>query len=143
MLRILLAVDGSEHALRATRRLIESIPLYRESPEIVLVTVHLPVPHYPQMRLVVSEEMLQQYYRDESEARLRPSKLLLDRAGIRYEARWLVGPIAPTLLQHAHASRCDCIYLGTRGTGAMTSMLLGSVVSKVLHMTDLPVVVVP
>jgi len=58
MPRILLAVDGSECALRATRELIQAVALYREVPEIDLVTVHLPVPRVPNMSLFVSEQMI-------------------------------------------------------------------------------------
>lgn len=143
MYRILLSVDGSEHALRATRKLIEALPLYKTTPEIELVTVHLPVPHYPNMRLVVTEEMLQGYYREECDARLKPAESLLERADVRYTSKWLVGPIAETIVEHARSVRCDCIYVGTRGSGAVASMILGSVVVKVLHLADIPVVVVP
>ena len=59
MPRILLAVDGSECALRATRKLIETVVLYRDVPQIDLVTVHLPVPRVPNMGLFVSEQMIQ------------------------------------------------------------------------------------
>lgn len=143
MYRILLAIDGSEHALRATRKLIEALPLYKTTPEIEVLTVHLPVPHYPNMRLVVSEEMLQGYYREECDARLKPVESLLDAAGARYTSKWLVGPIAETIVEHARRAHCDCIYIGTRGSGAVAAMILGSVVVKVLHLAEIPVVVVP
>ena len=45
MVKILLAVDGSESSLRATRSLIETAQWFKELPQIELVTVHLPVPH--------------------------------------------------------------------------------------------------
>jgi hypothetical protein len=44
MLKTLLAVDGSDGALRATRELIEAVALYKEPLEVELVTVQLPVP---------------------------------------------------------------------------------------------------
>jgi len=143
MYRILLAVDGSEHALRATEQLVDSLPLYKAPPEIVLLTVHLPVPHYPNMHLVVSEEMLQGYYREGCVARLKPSEALLDHAGVRYTSQWVVGPVAETIVEHARAMRCDSVWMGTRGSGAVTAMILGSVVVKVLHISTIPVVVVP
>src|SRR5579862_5092810 len=65
MPRILLAVDGSECALRAPRKLIETIAVYRDAPDVDLVTVHLPVPRVPNMGLLVSEEMIQRYYAEE------------------------------------------------------------------------------
>ena len=44
MLKILLAVDGSESAVRATRKLIEVAERFKESPEVELLTVQFPVP---------------------------------------------------------------------------------------------------
>ena len=41
MLKILLPVDGSPSAVRATETLIETIGWYREAPSIELVSVHL------------------------------------------------------------------------------------------------------
>ena len=143
MFRILLAVDGSPHALRAAQNLIESFPLYKTPPKIELLTVHLPVPHYPNMSLVVSEDMLQRYYQETCDARLKPIESLLEGAGASFSSAWLAGPVAETIVKHARETHCDCIYMGSRGSGAMAAMLLGSVVLKVLHISDVPVVVVP
>jgi nucleotide-binding universal stress UspA family protein len=143
MSKILLAVDGSESALRATQRLVETIALYKNIPEIELVTVHLPVPRYPGMSMVISEEMVQSYYTDECEANLQGSKALLDAAGVKYQVHSLVGPIAERIVELAMHSKSDLIYMGTRGMGALPSVLLGSVVIKVLHLAKVPVVVVP
>ncbi|HEX9811647.1 MAG TPA: universal stress protein [Burkholderiales bacterium] len=44
--------------------------------------------------------------------------------------------------QYAREKRCDQIYIGTRGLGPITGMLLGSVTTKVLHLSDVPVLLV-
>jgi hypothetical protein len=49
MLKILLPVDGSPSAVRATELLIETIGWYREAPSIELISVHLPVPRVPNL----------------------------------------------------------------------------------------------
>ena len=38
--------------------------------------------------------------------------------------------------------KLDQVIMSSRGMGAVANMLLGSVASKVLHLTDVPVVVV-
>ena len=48
MFKVLLPVDGSESAERATRKLIETAGWCKEQPKIDLLTVHLPVPPAPQ-----------------------------------------------------------------------------------------------
>ena len=46
------------------------------------------------------------------------------------------------IIQAAKAERCDLIVMGTHGQGALQRLLLGSVASKVIAQTDIPVTVV-
>jgi nucleotide-binding universal stress UspA family protein len=141
-MKILLAVDGSKHALDAVQCLIEHADWYRDKPAVELVTVHLPVPKLPRMRLVVSRSQIRRYYEEEGAANLAAAKKMLDRAGIGYRERILVGPIAETLVRHAREARCDMICIGTRGMTALVNVLLGSVATKVLHISSVPVLLV-
>ena len=143
MPRILLAVDGSECALRATRKLVETVALYKEVPDIDLVTVHLPVPRVPNMGLLVSEQMIERYYEEECIENLRASRGLLDAAGIRYSVHSLVGRIPEAIATHASRSGSDFIYMGTHGRSALSGAFLGSVVMGVLHRRPCSVVVIP
>jgi nucleotide-binding universal stress UspA family protein len=43
---------------------------------------------------------------------------------------------------YANSYHCDLIVMGTRGLGAASSLLLGSVANKTVHLTDLPVMLV-
>jgi nucleotide-binding universal stress UspA family protein len=143
VLKILLTVDGSESAVRATRKLVESAAAYKEPPQVELVTVHLPVPPIGGFSgVVISHEMIEQHYREEGEKALAPSKQILDEAKIRYTPHILVGDIAQSIVEHADKSRCDMIYMGTRGMGAVSNMLLGSIATKVLHLARVPIVLI-
>jgi nucleotide-binding universal stress UspA family protein len=142
MLKMLLPVDGSASALNATRMLIETLAWYREAPAIELCTVHLPLPRVPNMGQFVSNEMVQKYYADESDAMLNPSRALLDAAGIDYTVQRLVGPIAETIVERAKQAGSDMIYMGTRGMSALANMAMGSVTTRVLHLTHIPVVLI-
>lgn len=142
MLKVLLSVDGSPSAVRATQRLIESLDWYKEPPSIDVAVVHLPVPRVPNMGAVVSKEMIQAYYDDECKAMLAPSRELLDAAGIAYTVHQLTGPIAESIVQQATQSGCHMIYMGTRGMSALANMALGSVTTRVLHLTHIPVVLI-
>jgi len=141
-MKILLAVDGSAHSLNTARYMIEHAGLYLEKPACELVFVHAPLPHLPRMGLVVSNEQIQRYYDEEGKQALGGTKGLLDAAGIPYSEHVLVGPVAETLVQHANAARCDLIVLATRGMGATANMLLGSVATRVLQLSPVPVLVV-
>lgn len=142
MLKILLAVDGSESAVRAARKLIETAGWYKESPTVELVAVHLPVPTVGFADLVVSRQMIERYYQDEGERMLAAARRLLDAAGIPYVPHILIGQIAQTIVEHAHKSGCQMIYMGTRGMTALPNFVMGSTATKVLHLADVPVVLV-
>ena len=99
------------------------------------------VPRLPGLSKLVSKAQLRQYYKEEGEAQLAEAKTMLEDAGIDYEARVLVGPVAEILVAHARAKRCDMIFIGSRGMGAAGNLLLGSTVTKVLHLAGVPVLV--
>lgn len=142
MLKVLLPVDGSASAVRATQKLIDTLAWYKEPPTVDVVAVHLPVPRVPNMGAFVSKEMIEKYYEDECEAMLAPSRKLLDAAGVKYTAHRLVGQIAETIVDRAAQSGSDMIYMGTRGMSALANMALGSVTTRVLHLSHIPVVLI-
>src|SRR6266508_3174315 len=115
MLKVLIPVDGSESAVRATQKLIETLGWYKQRPRVDLLAVHLPVHRFPNMDVVVSNEMLERYYAEECEEMLAPSKKALDAAGMKYTAHTLVGAIAESIVEQAKQSGSNMIYMGTRG----------------------------
>ena len=141
-MKILLAVDGSKYSLDAVDCLIEHADWYREKPTVELLTVHLPVPKLPRMNLVVGKNQIERYYRDEGEAMLAGVKKRLDAARIRYNASIQVGEIAETIVAHANKTRCDMICIGTHGRTATGKLLLGSIATKVTHLSTIPVLLV-
>ena len=54
----------------------------------------------------------------------------------------LVGDPAETIAKVAREQACDLIVMGTRGLGTVTGVLLGSVATKVIHLSDRPVLLV-
>jgi nucleotide-binding universal stress UspA family protein len=137
-MKILVAVDGSKPSLKAVQLLIDHADWYSAKPEVELVTVHLPVPKVGP----VPKSQLERYYVEEGTAMLAPAKKKLDAAGIPYRERVLIGPIAETLVKHAKDKRCDLIYIGTRGMSALGAALIGSTATKVLHISETPVLLV-
>ena len=142
MPKILLAVDGSPHALRTAKKLIQNAAWYREPPKVQLLYVHLPVPEVHGLHHVVSRDALHRFYKEEGETALKACRKLMERARIPYEAEIDVGQVAQTIVNRARKSGCDMIYMGTHGMTAMENMLLGSVATKVLHLSPIPVVLV-
>jgi len=141
-MKILVAVDGSKPSLKAIQLLVEHCDWYRSPPEVELVTVHLPVPRLPRMGVAVGKAQIERYYREEGEAMLAPARKLLDAARVPYQAHVLVGPVAEAIVKHAADKRCDLIYIGTRGRSALGKALIGSTATKVLHISNVPVLLV-
>jgi nucleotide-binding universal stress UspA family protein len=141
-MKILLAVDGSKSSLDAVQALVDHLGWYRETPQVELVTVHLPVPRLPGMGAAVGKSQLQKYYDEEGEKQLAAAKRKLEAAGVSYTPRVLVGPVAETLVRHAKDARCELMYIGTRGHTELGKALVGSTATKVLHISDIPVLLV-
>ena len=137
-MKILVAVDGSKPSLKAVQLLVQHCDWYRVPPSVEVVAVHLPVPKVGRL----NKAQLERYYQEEGEGMLAAAKRELDRAGIPYKASALVGPVAETLVKHAKDKRCDLIYIGTRGMSELGKALLGSTATKVLHIADVPVLLV-
>ena len=142
VMKILIAVDGSRYAVHATKLLVEHADWFREMPQVELVTVHLPVPRVGRLGVGVGKNQLERYYEQEGEEKLAGAKRVLAAAKIPFEAHILVGPVAESIVKHAKAKRCDVIYVGNRGAGAISGALIGSTANKVLQLSDVPVLLV-
>ncbi|HEX6154498.1 MAG TPA: universal stress protein, partial [Burkholderiales bacterium] len=73
---------------------------------------------------------------------LEAAKKKLDAAGVSYHPHVLVGSVAEAIVKHAKDKRCDLIYIGTRGMSELGKALVGSTATKVLHISDVPVLLV-
>lgn len=137
-MKILFAVDGSAHALAALDALIARLPWFREKPSLDLMHVHAALP-YGAAAAWVGKDVVQRYYDDESQAQLKPAQDKLDAAGIAHAVVKLVGEPATEIARHAHAGGYDLIVMGTKGHTALVNLVLGSVATKVLASTKVPV----
>ena len=138
-MKILVAVDGSKASLDALRNVIDHTDQYREQPAIELVTVHRPVPKLRGMGAAVGKSQIDRYYQEEGEQALADAKKVLERAGIPYQAQILVGEPADKIVEYCSKIKCDLIAIGAKGRSAMGKMLLGSTATKVLQLSDTPV----
>lgn len=137
-MKILFACDGSESAVRAAASLVERFEWFRETPRMHLVHVHLPIP-VGLVKQHVSQEIIDGYYREEGEAALLPVRRHFEAARIACDIHIHVGQPAEVIVKLARQLGCDLICMGTHGRGAVANALLGSVATKVLHLSERPV----
>lgn len=140
MLKMLLPVDGSDACSKAIARFIPILGWYKEMPGIHLLNVQYPL--HGDISMFVNEENIKQYHQEEGLKDLVQVRELLDTANVAYQYHILVGEPAETIMQFARAQQCDQIVIGPRGLGLVTGMLLGSIASKLIHLSDIPVLLV-
>jgi len=138
MIKILVAVDGSENASRAVAHVLQLAQNSREPLEVHVLTVQAPVT-FGDIKKFVGQEALNAYYHDEGAKALATVRQQLDKSSVAHNYHIGVGQVPETIVNYAHEHGCVQIVMGTRGLSSVSSLLLGSVASKVLHLTDIPV----
>lgn len=140
-MNILLPVDGSENSLRAVSQVIAFKELYRDPISVNLLNVQMQVVSGA-VKMFISQQQLNDYYREEGMKALAASRSLLDQAGIDYQHHIGVGEIAATIVSYAREKRCLQIVMGSRGGGGFAGALLGSTAIRVVQLADVPVLLV-
>jgi len=140
--RILVAIDGSEHARRALSEAIDLAALGNAKLTIVSVyqrpsTLLVGGPVVPPIDMGALEEAMRGEHEQLLERALE--QVPQDVSVVKVLAE---GPAAPAILAQARKDDSDLIVIGSRGRGEMASMLLGSVSHQVLQQSGVPVLVV-
>jgi nucleotide-binding universal stress UspA family protein len=141
MHKILVPVDGSESALRAVHH-ATSLAKEIRGASIHLINVHEEPVLYGEIAVYVPREKMETLLREHSEAILSGATAIVQASGVEHTSEALIGKIAPTIAKHAKKLGCDGIVMGTHGTTGITSVLMGSVSSRVVHLSDVPVTLV-
>lgn len=137
-MKVLLATDGSQHSLDAVEAFVSRFAWFRQPPAIELCHVHPAIP-YGRAAAWAGKEAVERYYAEESDAALKPAADLLAARGVAFQAVKLVGEAGHELVRHAQSAGCDLIAMGTHGMGAMTNLVMGSVATKVIASSKVPV----
>lgn len=137
-MKVLVAIDGSENALRALRYVLSHETFFSTSLELVLVNVHLPV-QSARAKAVLGSDVIEHYYKDGAEEALAPARVLLAGKPCRVIERPMVGQPASQIIAVAQKDGCDLIVMGTTGHGALGNLLMGSVAMRVIATSPIPV----
>lgn len=140
MLKVLLAVDGSESALHAAAHVAKRAGAATDGYEIHLVNVQYPL--HGGVATFVDAAQIKQYHHDEGMKVLASARGQLDAAGVAYKAHLFVGEPAEVIARFAKEQGCDEIVIGTRGLSGISSLLMGSVATKIIHLAEVPVLLV-
>lgn len=139
--KILVAIDGSEHAWKALDLASELAKGHQAELIVLHVLAHEPVPEalrtYAEVEgLPVEEEAARfRYGRTLGDALTREAQDRARAGGVAaVEARTAEGKPATVIVETAKAERADMIVMGSRGLSEPRALLLGSVSHKVAHL---------
>lgn len=141
-MKILVATDGSKPALHAVKYAAKLIGLLSSaSNSITLVSVHDDV-GLRHAKAFVGQEAIADYLRELSEKELKAARKILDGAGVKHDMEVRTGHISQEIVSCAKTGKFDLIVLGSKGRGAISDLLLGSVAQRVLATAEIPVILV-
>jgi nucleotide-binding universal stress UspA family protein len=135
---ILVAVDGSEHALRAVQKAAE-LARAMKSKEMHIVVVYDPIPIYlgePNMQIAINTR------KGEAETILETAIKEMGDVPCQIHSGIIEGSPAEAIIEVANSSKSDLIVMGSRGLGRLAGLLLGSTSQKVASHAPCPVLIV-
>jgi nucleotide-binding universal stress UspA family protein len=141
MYKILVPIDGSDNALRAVQYAVHAAK-DRKSASVHLLTVHSEPELHGAITVYFDREKLKETYREQGETLLKRAGAVVEGSGVPWTKEMVFGDVAPAIARRADELGCDVIVMGTRGLGALGSLLLGSIATKVVHLTLRPVTLV-
>jgi nucleotide-binding universal stress UspA family protein len=142
-MKILLAVDGSAHTIKAVDYLADHFDWFDTPPELHVLHVQPSLPiSEGHIAAMVGQEAIESYYKEESEAALAPAEESLKKHGIPFQASYEVGDIAQKIHAYICQHSIDLLVMGTHGRGAFRNLVMGSIATKVLAITSVPVLLI-
>nr|WP_295971293.1 universal stress protein [uncultured Bacillus sp.] len=136
--KILLAADGSEHALRAAGKAAELAQLAGKDAVIEIIYV---VDFETEKKDVLRNIDLEGV-KEERKRRLQLTEGKITAAGVKSKTIILHGEPGPTVVSYANENQFDIVVLGSRGLNTLQEMVLGSVSHKVIKRVQCPVMIV-
>ncbi|HWO54239.1 universal stress protein [Paenibacillus sp. FSL M7-1455] len=136
--RILVPLDGSEHARRALDTAVRLMQSLKNVPELALLHVNPSISiNEPPVGIDLEEHI-----REEGEKVLAPATASLSKQGIGFETYTKTGDPASVICKTAEEQHADLIVMGSRGIGLMSELLIGSVSHSVVQHAHCPVMIV-
>ncbi|MFC7062931.1 universal stress protein [Halobacillus seohaensis] len=135
--KILLASDGSGHALRAAHTAVK-LAGYDKGGEVTIIYA---INGSASKSDVLTEGDPHERVNRRKE-RLKKTEGVLQERGVQYEIRIVKGDPGPTIVQYANDHSYDVVVIGSRGLNGLQEMVLGSVSHKVAKRANCPVMIV-
>ncbi|WP_227936744.1 universal stress protein [Alkalihalobacillus deserti] len=134
--KVLLAADGSKHALSATDKAIELLGGNKSFVDVIYVVSG------EDSKRDVLHHTTKQEINARRRRKLTEVENKLISKNIDYNVHILHGEPGPTIVEFANNAHYDCVVIGNRGLNPFQSLVLGSVSHKVAKRVQAPVLIV-
>jgi nucleotide-binding universal stress UspA family protein len=141
-MKILVPVDGSPASIHAVKLAIDQAKTAAGASLVIVTVQSLATLGLADGAGIMPESWIDQEEATGADEALRDAVTACRDAGVTYVTRSERGAVAATIDRVAREEKVTQIVMGTRGLGGVRGLLLGSVATQLLHLTDIPVTLV-
>ena len=139
-MKILVAADGSPFTKRMLAYLAAHDEWLGTHHDYTVVTVVPPVP--ARAAAVIAKDVLKAHHDEVAQEVFKPIRAFFERQGLKATFVARVGDPAEQIAATADKGDFDLLVLGSHGHGSLVGLVLGSVVTKCVAHTKVPVLIV-
>lgn len=141
MKKILVPCDGSPSALHAVRHAAAEAAQAGVAAEVQLLHVIEPMTPVALSEAFQASRLDERFPPQAAQA-LQPASAVLEGTAVRYTLHCRFGDPATEIAAQVREAGCDAVVMGTHGRGALASLVIGSVATRVVHQVDVPVTLI-
>lgn len=135
--KILVASDGSEHAIRAAEKAATLAKLEKDAIIEIVYVVDDATSKSDVLRNWEAVDI-----ESKRKALLNTTEEICRKAGVSFETKIIHGEPGPAIVKHANENHVDLVVIGSRGLNSLQEMVLGSVSHKVAKRANCPVMII-
>jgi len=139
-MKILVAADGSPY----TKRMLAYLAAHDEwlGPKHQYTVVHSTPSIPPRAKAYFDSATLKSYSEGEFDKVFKPLRTFFSRHGMDVTFAGKTGPAAEVISTLAQNGKFDLLVMGSHGHGALASLVMGSVATKVMATCATPILIV-
>ncbi|MDT7833702.1 universal stress protein [Aquabacterium sp. OR-4] len=139
-MKILVPVDGSPFTKRMLAYLAAHDEWLGDAHSYTLLYVSPAVP--PRAAAVIDKDTLKNYYTEEADKVFKPIRTFFGKQKIAAEFVSKVGHASDAIVDLAAKGKFDLLMMGSHGHGVLGNLVLGSVTTKVISRSEVPVLII-